>query len=292
MSAYSLVITGLSTELFDRVRKISSERLAPNGNVYISPNTWHGAYDPKHVQKALNGLYNDYSARKNEVGIPTLLLYVDFGEDSTSKLLESFFPFALPMRLSAPNLDAAPNTRTRNELLNKFETEVLNGARKLRETSNKIAHYTDKANLNPLLLPLRNFAGGELHGLLRDIYDRASYEEDTKALVDKLLNNFSSKHPWVTPPDSGQRAMSDGVLYFKSPGKNRHGFLRNSDAKNHERECLLNARSRLGAKYSFDLHYDCTPVKGKLKPKYDNCHGHESSPKPTHVNIAPNDYII
>lgn len=292
MTEYSLVIAGLSTELFNRLRLVSEEKFAPGGKVFLSPNPWQGAYSPKYIDKLLDSLFEDYSARRTENPIPTLLLYVDYRENSTRQLVEKFFPFGLPLRIDVPDLTNSPNKKTKNELLNGFEKAVVEGSRKLREVSRVIAHHTDKANLNPLLLPLRNFHGRELEALLRTVFENAPYDADVGKLIDRCLKDFNSKHPWVTPDTEAQRAMSDGTLYFKSPGKNRHGFLRNSDAGSHSRECLLNARSRLGARYSFNLHYDCTPVKGKLKPSYDNCHGHASPPKERHVNIAPNDYII
>lgn len=292
MSEYSLVIAGLSVEFFDRIRSVSDDLIAPRGKVFMSPNSWQGAYNPKHIDKLLNTLFDSHASRLNEDPIPTLLLYVDYGDASTAILLDNFFPFALPHRLEVPDLQGAPNKRTKNELLNKFEASLILSAQKLRAASNIVSHHTDKQNLNPLLLPLRNFNGKELNALLRGIYDRAPYETDVEDLISKLTKKFISKCPWVNPPDANQRAMSDGVLYFKSPGNNRHGFLRNSDAHNHDRECLLNARSRLGGRYPYNLHYDCEPVKGKLKTAYDNCHGHPSAPKERHVNIAPNDFII
>jgi hypothetical protein len=81
-------------------------------------------------------------------------------------------------------------------------------------------------------------------------------------------------------------------LYFKSPGSDRHGFFRHPPDPAHHPECLLKARSRLGSPFRHTFHYDCTGVHGRLAATYPNCHGDPVCPKPTHVNIAPSDYVI
>lgn len=292
MPEYSIVIAGLPTLLFDRLRKEPEIKIAPGGKLFLSPNPWTQCYSPKHVDNLISQLFEYYLTRPEKDPMVTLLLYADYADESTGKLLNRFFPFAIPRRLPLPDLSAAKSTQEHNRLLNGFAADVIDASRRLRTTSNKISHKTHVHNLNPLLLPVRNFQGSELSKLLWKIYTEASYSDDPEKLLDDEIEKFLAKHPWATPPDGQKRALSDGVLYFKSPGNDRHGFMRNSVAKIHPIDCLLNARSRLGGKYDYCFHYDCTPVKGKLKASYDNCHGHQSPPKERHVNIAPNDFII
>jgi len=292
MTEYSLVIAGLPVPFFDRLRKEAENRIAPGGKLFVTPTAWSNGYDPKHADHLLKQVYEHCLGKPEKDPVVTLLLYVDYGDKSTASLLEKFFPFALPRRLVLPDLEAARNKPERNKLLNDFAIEIIQASRSVRATSNVISHRTNVRNLNPLLLPVRNFGSDNLTQLLRKIYGEAAHSEDPDKLVGEEIDRFLSKHPWATPPDAKKHALSDGVLYFKSPGNDRHGYLRNSVAKSHPIDCLLNARSRLGGAYDYCLHYDCTPVKGKLKSAYENCHGHDSPPKKTHVNIAPNDFII
>lgn len=292
MPDYSIVIAGLPTLLFDRLRREAETKIAPGGKLFLSPNPWSNSYDPKHINNLIEQLFQYLLKRPEKDAMVTLLLYADFGDESTAKLLKRFFPFALPRRLAVPDFSKAKSKQDHSKLLNEFVASVVDASRKVRAASNKISHRTHVHNLNPLLLPIRNFQGDELSELLWKVYSEASYSDDPDKLLSDEISRFLAKHPWATPPDGQKRALSDGVLYFKSPGNDRHGFLRNSIAKTHPIDCLLNARSRLGGAYDYCFHYDCTPVKGKLKAGYENCHGHDSPPKKTHVNIAPNDFII
>lgn len=292
MAEYSLIIAGLSTVLFDRLRKEADSKIAPGGKLFLSPNSWSGGYDPKHAGRLLEQVHAFYLSRPEGHPIKTLLLYADYGNESTQDFLENFFPFALPFRMELPELRSANNKSEINKLLNEFAASVVAASRHLRAISGQVSRRTHVHNLNPLLLPVRNFAGSELSVLLRRVFDNAAYVQDPEEFLGVEIEKFLLKHPWKTPPDAQKRALSDGVLFFKSPGNDRHGYLRNGVAKKHPVDCLLNARSRLGGSYDYCLHYDCTPVKGKLKAVYENCHGHDSPPKKKHVNIAPNDFII
>lgn len=292
MPEYSIIIAGLPTLLFDRLRKESEIKIAPGGKLFMSPNPWAHCYSPKHVDGLIKQVFEYYITRPERDAMVTLLLYADYADESTGKLLERFFPFALPRRLPFPDISTVKSKQEHNRVLNDFVRDVIDASRKLRATSNKISHKTHVHNLNPLLLPIRNFQSKDLSNLLWKIYTEASYSDDPEKLLDDEIEKFLGRHPWATPPDGQKRALSDGVLFFKSPGNDRHGFMRNSVAKIHPIDCLLNARSRLGGRYDYCFHYDCTPVKGKLKASYGNCHGDHSPPKERHVNIAPNDFII
>lgn len=292
MTDYSLVIAGLPVSFFDRLRKEAEQKIAPGGRLFITPNKWEGSYDPNHAEKIINQLFDYYIARQENKKIVTLLLYADYNDKSTDQLLERFFPFALPHRLTVPDVKSAKNAIEKNKILNDFTSNVIKASKRLRDVSSRVTHKTNVHNLNPLLLPVRNFQGDDLRHMLKNLYEKVTYCADPDELLSDAIANFIAKHPWKTPPDEQKRALCDGVHFFKSPGNDRHGYLRNSSAKQHSVECLLNARSRLGGAYDHCFHYDCTPVKGKLRPLYHNCHGDGSPPKKTHVNIAPNDYVI
>ncbi|TDH36256.1 hypothetical protein E2A64_13310 [Pseudohoeflea suaedae] len=292
MTTHMLVIGGVPTIAFDRLRKVSSNRLAPGGKLILSPNPWKGAYHPQHAHKLITEANAFCASRPEKDPIVTLLIYVDFADRSTTEFLNSFFPFSLPYRITLPNFYKASNGNEANRLLGEFEEKVLTASAKLREVSALISHETGLPNLNPLLLPRRNFRSQALDRMLRRIFDEVMESDNPKALVEAEVSSFHARHPWLTPPGDQKRCLSDGQLFFKSPGKHRHGFFRNSAAAAHNLDCLLNARSRLGGSYDYCFHFDCEPVRGKLRASYENCHGGNGIPKEKHVNIAPNDYVV
>ena len=63
MANYILLVGGLPTEAFDRLRKVSSNRLAPGGKLILTPNLWKGAYHPKHAQKLIADAHSFCASR-------------------------------------------------------------------------------------------------------------------------------------------------------------------------------------------------------------------------------------
>lgn len=289
---YSLVIAGLATPVFDRLRKESDKRIAPGGKLFVRPNIGFNCYSKQHSCDLIRSLYEHVAALNEDEHTRTLLLYVDFEDTTTALLLEEFFPFSIPMPLSRFVVEDGLSRRVVNERLNIAVDEILTASIRVRELSRIVSGFTNVTNLNPLLLPCRNFRSSSLETLLRSLYLQLANAADPKTMVEGAINKFLSKTSRVQAPGDTRHCFSDGQLYFRSPGKNRHGFLRKNSYEAHKPSCLLNARSRIGGAYSFTLHYDCIPVRGGLKSEYENCHGCPSPPKEKHVNIAPNDFII
>ncbi|UCI08682.1 hypothetical protein [Mesorhizobium sp. B1-1-8] len=289
---YTLVIAGLDPMAFDRMRRESENRIAPGGRVVLTPNRGVSSYSPEHA----NGLIaqaNRIAAGLNEdERLATLLIYSDFKDETTERLLEGFFPFCLPLGIPpfAPPPDASK--RILNEHLNEFAKRVISSAKLLRDRSKIVSDFTTVANLTPLLLPTRNFRSEALQNLLWPLYRDLAIADQPNQTIKSALQTFFAACPKTHAPGQERHCFSDGHHYFQSPGKARHGFFRNTNSDSHNGACLLNARSRLGGTYDYKFHYDCIPVKGGLKRKYPNCHGAPREPKPTHVNIAPNDYIV
>lgn len=290
--AYVLMIAGLPGEAFDRVAKISSNRLAPGGTLVMKPLPAAAGYPDSH-----HGAYlveaNKILLRFGETEpVQSLLLYVNHKDGSTAPFVDRFFPFSLPLAVEMPDLSSARNANERNKLLNDFADELVKRATHLRAVARVVSEQTSVANLTPLLLPLRNFGSRHLEDMFREIFERVACEPDPKTFLKARVEEFLRKHPRTFAEGAKRNCLSDGVLYFQSPGKALHGFTRHTSREGHDEECLLNARSRLGGDYRHSFHYDCLPVRGKLRAHYDNCHGSPTAPKKTHVNIAPNDYII
>lgn len=293
---YALVLGGLPTLAFDRIKKESELLIVPDGKLITRPNLASGKYQKNHAQDLVKEA-SKYLAKCDEA-TPTsvIVLYVDYKEETTEEFLSQFFPFGLPLAIDLPDFGSARNKNALNALLNVFVRRIIESVRDLKKKARLVAEETNVANLTPLLLPLENFRASGLQTMLWEIFRSAGASDNPAALIKKATTSFLAKHPRVVPPSEGrgsqQHCFSDGTLFFKSPGKNRHGFLRNRDAPMHAPPCLLNARSRVGGSYGYTFHFDCVPCKGALKPEYPNCHGAMTPPKETHVNVAPNDYII
>lgn len=290
---YTVVIAGLSPLAFDRLRKESENRIAPGGRVVLTPNTGSGVYAKQHGKELIAQAHKIAARLDESKQFTTLLLYTDFQDESTKRLLEDFFPFCLPLAIPPFVSPADASKRIVNEQLNAFTKAVLSASARLRSRSRVVSDFTTVANLTPLLLPHRNFRSDALDRLLRHLYGALANADDPKTLVRDAVKRFFAECPMRYAPGQDQHCFSDGHLYFQSPGRNRHGFFRNNRADDdHSPTCLLNARSRLGGPYDYKFHYDCIPAKGSLRSEYGNCHSTPCAPKSTHVNIAPNDYIV
>jgi hypothetical protein len=289
---YSLVVAGLTTQIFDRIRKISENRLAPSGKLIITPISDRTHYNRKYINGLLQAAH-EYAKSKNEnEPVSTLLIYIDYKNQSTEELVDAFFPFSLPLALNPPDFSETANRQQINGVLNQFAEELANATIEIRSLASIISEFTNIANLTPLLLPVRNFRSDRLKSTLRHLYRGLADADDAKMFIDSEVKSFLAVHPRVRAPHDDRHCFSDGYLYFKSPGKNRHGFFRNAAVANHNAACLLNARSRIGGHYASNFHYDCIGRVGPLAARYPNCHDTDTAPdQNSHVNIAPNDFI-
>lgn len=290
--AYAIVIGGLEADAFNRIKQESENRIAPGGKVIIEPNKAIGSYAKNHAASLISKLHTYAKSLHEAEKFSVMLLYVDYEDRTTQNFIDNFFPFALPLSLHKYDLSSQPNKKTRNETLNGIATEVLSGSLRLRERSRLISSFTDIHNLTPVLLPRENFRCSSIETLLRELFCKLAADPDPEKLVRSSVAAFFAQRPRVFAPGQDRHCFCDGQLFFQSPGKHRHGFFRLSGAHNHSEVCLLNARSRVGGSYDYKFHYDCIPTKGSLKSQYPDCHGEGRAPKSTHVNIAPNDYIV
>lgn len=285
-----LVIAGLNTAMFDRIRKESARRFVPDGHLVSAPITQKG-YSHSYINRLI-GQTHDYAAKLAETNrLSTLLLNVDFKDQSTTDLLEAFFPYSLPMKISYPDAITG-NTQQIAVALNKFTEILVRQSINLRSVSRIISEHTNVHNLTPLLLPVKNFKSKILSEMLWNLYQSLASAEYPATAVQSAISMFLAEHPRARQQDDRQHCFYDGTHYFKSPGRHRHGFFRNDKSEHHIQTCLLNARSRLGGVYDHSFHYDCTASNGSLRKEYENYHGKFSPPGKNHVNICPNDYVI
>jgi hypothetical protein len=289
---YALVVAGLQVQLFDRVKKISGKVLAPGGTTIISPMAAHSRYDRKYIDKLIAATYEAAKTQSDTAPFSTLLLYADYEDNSTSELLRAFYPFSLPLGITLPNFEIAHSGPQISSVLNTFVRDLVDAAIELRRISGIMAGFTNIHNLTPLLLPMRNFRSARLRAMIEELYFNLSRAPKPKEYIASRIDHFIVAHPRTRPPEEDRHCFTDGQLFFKSPGRDRHGMFRNASADTHSMTCLLNARSRVGGHYPAKFHFDCVTVRGSLANDYPNCHGLRVAPSQrTHVNISPNDFI-
>lgn len=283
------MIAGLCQDVFNALQRESSKRFAPNGQLFAKPVKWPG-YPPRHSASYINQMQERILHLKESDGVRLTLAYVNYDEVSTVQFVQDFFPFALKRAIMPLALDGL-HGHVKHQAVSRYVNYLAQEANELRSRASLFSGFTQVQNITPLLLPVRNFHSPHHQVLLTTLWQGLGTTTDVKQTTTDAVARFVAQHPRVLPPNSRQTCFTDGSLYFKSPGRNRHGHFRHSSVEVHSAACLLNARSRLGGSYPHDFHYDGEPHR-KLATSYPNCHGEGKSPKSTHVNIAPNDYII
>jgi hypothetical protein len=249
-------------------------------------------YDRSYAARLVDLAHQAAVAEREEEELSVALAFSALPGQSTQTFVENFYPFALPLPLDqfAPGSDISPS-QFQNKL-NAYVEYLVAQSRKAIELAVIVRKNTKVHNLTPLLLPLRNFRSGALSQLLGTLFWKLGQTQTPEELIKDEIQKFVSCHPRVYPPGDTKSCYSDGVHFFKSPGRHRHGFYRHTQGNVHEPQCLLNARSRIGGTFDYTFHFDCEPSRGKLAESYPNCHSLPCSPSvQTHVNVAPNDFI-
>jgi hypothetical protein len=285
-----VVLAGLSVPAFDAVRRVSSNRFAPDGELLSTPVSRPG-YPAHQARKYLSDIFAKLIKLPEDQRVGVTLLYVDYGDHSTKDFVRAFFPFALPRAISPFSVPSGIGKQELAAAQRRYVEYISAEAQELRQRAYLVKEQLDVYNLTPLLLPSENFRSPHLHNLLEGIFWSAGLSSDLPVLLKNATSEFKRHHPRVYPPEDNRSCFSDGSLFFRSPGKHRHGFFRHLAVQGHVEACLINARSRLGSSYDYRFHYDCVAAH-RLANAYPNCHSVGMPPKPTHVNIAPNDYII
>lgn len=287
--ATDIVIAGLSVRGFDALRAISERLVAPSGKLFATPVKLPG-YPKEHAQKYQEMMRDHILALRETEPISLTLAYVDYNEETTAAFVNAFRPFAL-VRPIAPLGEDVEGKQACNRASSEYGKYLTAEAKELRARAKQISEFTHIRNVTPYLLPYGNFESSHYREMIERLYDQLGTANDIAELMKNESTRLAQHHPRVKPPGQQDSCFTDGRLYFRSPGRNRHGYFRHSAAKEHHASCLLAARSRLGGSYAHDLHYDCTPVK-QLAANYANCHGVPTPPEKKHVNICPNDYVI
>lgn len=289
MSFPLVIIAGADQDLFNALSATSADRFAPNGARIIKPT--HNGLSREHAEALLTAARAELKALRETQPVNIIVLAVSEANTDDAEFRRAFFPFAYYQRINAPDLSNARSVNARNRLRNALVGTLRTTVLEARKRADLVKKSVYRANPGPLVLPLRNFQSRHLATLLETVFDRLPTARDPEALLAQAELEFLRHEPWITPPSSSRRCLSDRRHYFNSPGRHRHGYYQNVKDSDHGLTCLLNARARLGGALVHDFHFDCAPVK-KLDRRYNDCHGDEHPPKEGYVNIAPGDGII
>ena len=276
-----IVIAGLSVAGFDELRKADENRFAPSGKLFVRPVKKPG-YPRDAALRYQEEIRDRILALSETAQISVTIAYVDYADETTKQFIEAFRPFAL-VRPIEPLKEHGGGRAYREYLVDQ--------AKELRSRASRVSEFTHIPNVTPFLLPYSNFHSSHHGEMVEELYDSLGVVDDIKDMMKTAKTKFERYHPRVKPPGERQSCYSDGRLFFKSPGRARHGYFRHTRDQGHHPSCLLAARCRLGGSYPHNLHYDCEPVT-QLEASYPNCHKAGTQPGANHVNICPNDYII
>lgn len=280
MPMIDIVIAGLSVAGFDELRKESEKKLAPLGTLFAWPVKKPG-YPRDAALRYQEAMRDRILALSETTQISVTIAYVDYADETTKQFIDAFRPFAL-----IRPIESLDEQRTRRA----YREYLADQAKHLRDRANRISEFTNIANLTPFLLPYRNFESRHYREMVERLYNSLGVVDDVASVMQAEKNSITQYHPRVIPPGAKHSCYSDGRLFFKSPGRDRHGYFRHTGDQVHSPSCLLAARCRFGGSYPHNLHYDCVPVM-QLRTSYPNCHGAETRHGSNHVNICPNDYI-
>ncbi|WP_372574527.1 hypothetical protein [Ruegeria jejuensis] len=149
-----------------------------------------------------------------------------------------------------------------------------------------------KTNSTPLLLPVVNFKSEDL----KRFFDFISKNYSSVKVESYLLAHKKRISSCMKAAQDGRKAfLSNDGLYFKTPGRAKHGSHppKLDFDTDHKILCRVGSLIRFGVKIETGFHYDCKYEKGgSFSQDRSSCHGQAVSTNGCgYVNIYPNDYI-
>jgi hypothetical protein len=209
-----IVIAGLSVPGFDELRRESDKRFAPSGNLFARPVGKPG-YPRDAALKYQEEIRERILALPETTQISVTIAYVDYSDETTKRFIEAFRPFALVRPIE-------PLTEQRNGRA--YRDYLVDQAKELRGRASRVSQFTNIANVTPFLLPYRNFDSPHHEEMVEQLYNSLHVVEDIAGMMETAKNKIERYHPRVKPPKGQQSCYSDGRLFFKSPGRARHGY--------------------------------------------------------------------
>lgn len=249
-----LCVAGLPVFLYDRLKRESAKRFVPDGRLIAKPLVHSKTYSVGAARNFALEAAEYVSSLPESEPLSMLLLYVDYRDRGSEQFVEMFFPFSLAAPINLPNFDGMSSKNEMNRKLNDFVSSLERSALRLRRAGDAVKGALSGNNLTPLLLPIRNFHSQHLVPNLKNLFLGLIDAPAPERAIQDVCENLIRHHPWTKPPRDSQRCLTDGILYFKSPGSARHGYFRHRPNPTHQPECLLKARSRLGGPFNHTFH--------------------------------------
>lgn len=299
-----IVIAGIPNLLSEGFSRVKEKKFKNrNANIIWSPLPNGQLYSKEYIEKLYckflssvkKTIINESRTGVNPLNATAIVVYLDY-VNSNSKIVKTrFLPETLVVPVEPPELifqRLSPNKKNTliNELLNKIE-KTINKTEIILQAIKK--EITSRDNKTPLLLPVSNFYRPYIYKLLEDVCAKF-INVDSFSAVKSVTQRFETQNPRISMRDDREEYfVNPGGIVFKSPGRARHGFARESKGQRHPGSCLVRSRLRLGASFDPKFHYDCVKQRGALPSTWHSCHRQNfTTPKGrAHVNISPNDHV-
>ncbi len=299
-----IVIAGVPNTLSEGFARVKEKRFKnENANIIWSPLPNGQLYSKEYVEKLYckfaraveEVIGNESGSGVNPLDATAIIVYLDY-DNSNSKIINTtFLPDALVIPVDPPGLifqRLPPNKK--DSLTNKLIDKIKKAIKKSEQILPAIKkEVTSRDNKTPLLLPVWNFDKPSICRLLEDVCAKF-INVDPFTAVRNVTRRFEAQNPRISMHDDCERYfVNPRGIVFKSPGRGRHGFARESEGERHPRNCLVRSRLRLGASFDPKFHYDCVKQRGALPSNWRSCHRQNFTiPKGrVHVNISPNDHV-
>ncbi len=282
-------LAGLPKEAF---AEVSRRPACFTGNKHVAliaaPIASQFSYHPKMEDYYLGRLSRQISQIHQNQDVGVVLAYVNYPK--ADDFVSRFFPFALVEPIEPFYYNARPAHTRRSDLLG-FVKRVELVTTNLRQRAAVMRDHLSGQNFSPLTLPVRNFRSKNLQFELQTLFRELSRTVDARSFINDVSNAIIREHPLKKAVGFLPYFEDERGLRFKSPGRDRHGCSRGGISE-HNTDCHINSRVRLGGPLKANFHYDCHYEHRDLDVAYPNCHDSPDSPaRNTHVNIAPNDAI-
>lgn len=292
------MLAGMPKSLASHIAQPDLRRAAGDGGFLVLKETpdnigWPH-YSVEYVNRVVASCRRWIEKRDVDEKFSVSLIYANDGGAGARMLVSKFHPFCLVADFYPLAIPGTSNERGR--VVGEFIPRLQAICSSLRSRGKVMFEHMQSAmRRTPLLLPLRNFGSQELNDMVSNIMVGAHGAENLEKLIKDAIVEFN-RSARTHRPDGAPREYycnADGLVFVPPGNQTLHGLVHGAQEGNgHLTSCYVNGRVRLGGSFNPRFHYDCSPMRGRLKSHYQSCHGQDVSPKAsTHVNIGPNDGV-
>ncbi|MFJ4155510.1 hypothetical protein ACIPZF_12045 [Pseudomonas sp. NPDC089752] len=285
---YVFGFAGIPKELRDAVEARSAE-FARKAKFFIDAMPAGASYRQRNVDYFAEQ-FRQYASTDVHQAVSLAIFYLVKDADSTRFFVDSFFPHTLmiPVEWKWNSADGGSVVKAAKSLVATLVRQVATARAALPVLKDELQ---SRAATTPWLLPPKNFDSNTYVATLKNLHKAIGDGFCIQSALTQHRATFVKVHPGVRISGRHRNCYVDNRgVEFHPPGNDRHGFAR--DASQHDRQCLLAGRWRLGAPYDRLFHYDCTKGEKKLKGMFYGCHTPQAAQEgDPHLNISPNDHV-